>query len=630
MGLFDKVKKFKEEKVNNECSFCSSPEMVSIMKTLEKELTSCSLKERENFAVEIWDEPFAFVQSVEFQIKTAGNEIAYLGCYEACRTGKMEYMFNAIYQENRMRFAYDATLTSGFDHGRYWINTVMAFACNDHELVGKMMPHKLGYSQNNYCSPIVNLLMAICYQDNILAERALSEAEKFLSKKHKVFDMVVVEYLQALWKKETDKLCPLLQKIATLERKTTSMLEECTNFRNNELEKTISIFTHGLYALAQYYLEPERFQVVDIPKNENFLKEYEEYRQKKGDTGRPLIIFRNANAEYLNEVIDLLPDVTLIEEKGKNYENADRFAEELFQALYQKGLLRKFYYTRDIAWVAKWGVAEEFERRYREGDEKKLYYKKGLLYYALANPNLKARYQIADFLLAKGAGTEPIEAEFDGPFHYLLRQREHDIPCTVSLCNKLLQSGANPNQAGKENILPIECMLEMKYTEDELLPLYDFWLKIPNLNLNLHTFDGKLPIDIAKIYGRKEFLRRLKSLEKPKTESKTVYEDMLEQMNAYNWDSGFSLPTKVLKNEECDLALAMKIFYLADGYTYLDSLGETKEFPVKWYRFIDKLYKDILEGKYINTDRHFIIPLTKVQKYKLNKKKIEQIFLEDI
>ncbi len=74
----------------------------------------------------------------------------------------------------------------------------------------------------------------------------------------------------------------------------------------------------------------------------------------------------------------------------------------------------------------------------------------------------------------------------------------------------------------------------------------------------------------------------------------------------------------------------MKIFYLADGYTYLDSLGETKKFPVKWYRFIDKLYKDILEGKYINTDRHFIIPLTKVQKYKLNKKKIEQIFLEDI
>ena len=45
---------------------------------------------------------------------------------------------------------------------------------------------------------------------------------------------------------------------------------------------------------------------------------------------------------------------------------------------------------------------------------------------------------------------------------------------------------------------------------------------------------------------------------------------------------------------------------------------------------IDKLYKDILEGKYLNTDRHFIIPLTKVQKYKLNKKNIEHIFLEDI
>lgn len=597
---------------------------------LEKALTGCSVKERENFAVEIWDEPFAFVESVELQIEKAGNELAYLGCYEACKTGKMEYMFNGIYQENRMRFAYSATLNSSFDHGRYWINAVMAFACNDYELVGKMMPHKLGYSQNNYCSPIVNLFMAIFYRDSILAERALSEAEKFLSKKHRVFDLAVVEYLQALWKKETDKLCPLLQKIGTFERKTTSMLEACTNFRNNELEKIISIFTHGLYALAQYYLEPERFQAVDMPENDAFLNEYEKYRQQNGNTGRPLIIFRNANAEYLNEVMDLLPTVTLMEEKGKRYEDADRFAEELFQVLYQKGLLRKFYYNRDIAWVAKWGTTEEFKIRYCEGDEKKSYYKRGLLYYALANSNLEARYQIVDFLLAKGTETEPIEGEFEGPFHYLLRQREHDIPCTVALCKNLLQSGANPNQAGKENILPIECMLEMKYTEEELLPLYDFWLKIPNLNLSLHTFDGKLPVDIAKTYGRKEFMRRLRALEESETESKTTYEKLSEQISAYNWDSGFTLPAKVLKNEECDLALAIKIFYLADGYAYLDSLGETKELPVKWYRFVDKLYKDILEGKYVKTDRHFIVPLTKVQKYKLNKKNIEQIFWEDI
>lgn len=110
MGLFDKLKKSKDEKVNNEYSFCGSPEMVNIMKTLEKELTICSVKAVENFAVEIWDEPFVFVKSVEFQIERAGNEIAYLGCYEACRTGKMEYMFNGIYQENRMRFAYDAPI----------------------------------------------------------------------------------------------------------------------------------------------------------------------------------------------------------------------------------------------------------------------------------------------------------------------------------------------------------------------------------------------------------------------------------------------------------------------------------------------------------------------------------------
>lgn len=56
------IKNGNRKKVNHECSFCGSPEMVNIMKTLEKELTICSVKAVENFAVEIWDEPFVFVK----------------------------------------------------------------------------------------------------------------------------------------------------------------------------------------------------------------------------------------------------------------------------------------------------------------------------------------------------------------------------------------------------------------------------------------------------------------------------------------------------------------------------------------------------------------------------------------
>ena len=47
-------------------------------------------------------------------------------------------------------------------------------------------------------------------------------------------------------------------------------------------------------------------------------------------------------------------------------------------------------------------------------------------------------------------------------------------------------------------------MMALPFTEEELHPLYDFWMKLPAVDLKLHTFDGKQPIDLAKKYKRKK------------------------------------------------------------------------------------------------------------------------------
>ena len=54
-----------------------------------------------------------------------------------------------------------------------------------------------------------------------------------------------------------------------------------------------------------------------------------------------------------------------------------------------------------------------------------------------------------------------------------------------------------------------------------------------------------------------------------------------------------------------------KIFYLADGFAYLDGLAEETR-QEEWKQFISSLYTDILSGKYIKSDRRYDIPLTKV------------------
>lgn len=105
--------------------------------------------------------------------------------------------------------------------------------------------------------------------------------------------------------------------------------------------------------------------------------------------------------------------------------------------------------------------------------------------------------------------------------------------------------------------------------------------------------------------------------------------DLKNILNKYNWDDGFKIPWKLLNNPDCDLALALEIFYLADGCAYFDGLVEGT-WQVEWKQFISSLYTDILSGKYIKSDRRYDIPLTKVEKYKFKKKQIPEVFLTDL
>ena len=108
-------------------------------------------------------------------------------------------------------------------------------------------------------------------------------------------------------------------------------------------------------------------------------------------------------------------------------------------------------------------------------------------------------------------------------------------------------------------------------------------------------------------------------------------QELYEILEQYNWDDGFDIPIKIINSVNCSLAIALEVFYLGDGYTYLDMIknineGETDE----WLTFISNLYNRIKDGYYKVKDLKYEVPLTKVQKYKLKKKNIDDIFLEDI
>ena len=107
------------------------------------------------------------------------------------------------------------------------------------------------------------------------------------------------------------------------------------------------------------------------------------------------------------------------------------------------------------------------------------------------------------------------------------------------------------------------------------------------------------------------------------------YVELKQKIEYYNGDDGFELLYEILDDSNCDLALALEIFFLADGYVYLENSVPNPNLK-EWCSFVENLYYNILKGKYIKTQSAFEIPLNKVQKYKLSKKNVPAVFLMDL
>ena len=487
-----------------------------IAKKLKKILSIHSIEEKESERFPEFTEPFRFQSTLFQQCRKAADELSYLGSCLSCESGDFSDMFHGIYQGNRLNFASSATLDGGCNHVRFFGASVTALACNDKGFVEKAMPYSLGLCGTAVpYDTIPNLFMGIFYKDETMMNEALVLAEKFVARKQRKYDILIVQYLIDLWKRRTENLTELIEQICIEEQRVT---ENTTyiGYGNEKYNKVINIFAHGLFALAEHYLGAELFVTLGLPNAKSFCKEYELYR--RGQTqDRKLLVNYPENYGYLNQIPDLIPQITLKESgKKKSIVDTELFADELFRKVYAHGKLQNIT-QRDIAWIATWGTTDEFMQKFQEEDGARYFYDRGLIYYALSNPDMGSCYEISSFLLSKYTENEENcilqkkTRDFDGPYHTLFQKKNWDVLQTAELCDRLFKAGADPNQAGEKNILPIELMMALPFTEEELEPLYDFWMKLSVVDLKLHTFDGKQPIDFAKKYKRKKLATWIKA-----------------------------------------------------------------------------------------------------------------------
>ena len=148
--------------------------------------------------------------------------------------------------------------------------------------------------------------------------------------------------------------------------------------------------------------------------------------------------------------------------------------------------------------IAMMKSSDEFMSTYSDGDESRLFDGRSLLMCALANPSPPDRFVMASHLLDRGADATVISPDGNGTLHVLLGQVRQDIDQTAVLSSRLLAGGADINLPDPNRVRPIQEILAMKKSDDELAPLYDLWFARPGLELREKNAWGLSPLDLAR------------------------------------------------------------------------------------------------------------------------------------
>ena len=105
-----------------------------------------------------------------------------------------------------------------------------------------------------------------------------------------------------------------------------------------------------------------------------------------------------------------------------------------------------------------------------------------LLKNSMRNRDVSSRIALANLLIDSGADAAVIGSEGENVLH-IFASRLRDPELEVPLLERLLRSGADPNQQSPRYGMPLdEFMRNNRFTEDDLAPIYSVWFAHPDLD----------------------------------------------------------------------------------------------------------------------------------------------------
>ncbi len=136
---------------------------------------------------------------------------------------------------------------------------------------------------------------------------------------------------------------------------------------------------------------------------------------------------------------------------------------------------------------------------------------KTLIFYAAGNTKIEERYRLVNYLIDEGADVHTLGWDKDSLLHVLLGHVLHDLPSEEALCRRLIEMGVDINILNNKNVLAIQWLINMKYSDEKLKPLYDLWFEQDYVDVTTKNAWGYSPLELAeKNPLRADLVRRMR------------------------------------------------------------------------------------------------------------------------
>ncbi len=103
--------------------------------------------------------------------------------------------------------------------------------------------------------------------------------------------------------------------------------------------------------------------------------------------------------------------------------------------------------------------------------------------------------------------------------------------------------------------------------------------------------------------------------------------ELREVLRDYNWDDGYEIPHAIAEHPQCELGIALELFWLAGAIAVYLNEVEPTPWRREWIDFCEQLTARILAGTYKPSLFKFEGGPGRVGAYKLRKRGVPEIFI---